>query len=159
MQLWSNESIEGKGGIVPCSPSTQVICDKLLRCTRFTDHKVIAGYITEARKMPMPSTVIAETLSSMLSYQSGIYQGRDKWEVVRLRSYILLTLGETGFPDSAIPSLEDALAYVDERMSVVELASAINVVGNLGEKGSRFGKSIIGAYNRVFSDEEFGLNR
>jgi len=93
----------------------------------------------------------------MLSYEAAIYQDRDKWEVLRLRSYILLTLGEIGFPDSAIPFLEDALAYVDERMNAVELASAIKVVGNLGVEGSRFGESIISAYNRIFSDEEFSL--
>jgi Uncharacterized protein SCO1/SenC/PrrC, involved in biogenesis of respiratory and photosynthetic systems len=162
----SEEFIDEKTAIVPCPTSTQVVSQdilnlssKLLRCNRHTDHKVIAGYITEIRKIAIHSTITSEILSSMLSYQSEIYQDRDKWEVLRLRSYILLALGETGFPDSAIPFLEDALAYVDERMNVVELASAIRAVGNLGEKGSQFGETIISAYNRIFSDEEFCLNR
>ena len=153
--------------IVPCPPITQAVFRedildlsiKLLRCDRYTDHKVIAGLVTGIRKSGINSTNTAEILSSMLSYQAEIYQDRDKWEVLRLRSYILLTLGEIGFPDSAVPILVDALAYVHERMSVLELGSAIKVVGNLGAEGSRFGESIISAYNRVFADEEFCLER
>ena len=160
------ENINEEVAIVPCPASTQVvsrdildISSKLLRCDRYTDHKVIAGLVTDVRKSGVHSTITSEIISSMLSYQAEIYQDRDKWEVLRLRSYVLLTLGEIGFPDSAIPILEDALAYVDERMNVLEVASAVKVVGNLGVQGSRFGESIISAYNRVFADEEFSLNR
>jgi cytochrome oxidase Cu insertion factor (SCO1/SenC/PrrC family) len=154
--------------VIRCPPPTQTVyreedilnlSKKLLRCDRYTDHKVIAGFVTEVRNSGIHSTNISEILSSMLPYQSEIYQNRDKWEVLRLRSYILLTLGEIGFPDSAIPILVDALAYVDERMKVVELGSAIKVVGNFGVEGSLFGESVISAYNRVFSDEEFSLER
>lgn len=130
---------------------------RLLRCDRSTDHKTIAAIVTDIRKSGIRSAAISELLSNMLSYQAEIYQDRDKWEVLRLRAYILLTLGETGFPASAIPMLEDALAYVDNRMKVVELGAAIKIAGEMGREGSRFAKSMISAYNRVFSDEEFSL--
>lgn len=153
--------------IIHCPPPTPAVyrkhildlSTKLLRCDRHTNHKVIAGFVTEVRNSGIHSTNISEILSSMLSYQAEIYKDRDKWEVLRLRSYILLTLGEIDFPDSAIPSLVDALAYVDERMNVLEVGSAVKVVGNLGAEGSQFGESVISAYNRVFSDEEFSLER
>lgn len=153
---------------IACPPATQagsgdkVISDlsiQLLQCNRHTDHKTIAGIITEIRNSKIRSSHTAELLSSMLPYQAEIYQGRDKWEVIRLRSYILLTLGEIGFPDSAVPALVDALAYVDERMKVAELGAAIHVVGNLGAKGSPFVENVINVYNRVFADEEFSLKR
>ena len=131
--------------IINCTPPMQSLyrdndilglSRKLLQCNRHTNHKVIAGIVTEVRNSGIHSIAISEILSSMLPYQAEIYQDRDKWEVLRLRSYILLALGEIGFPDSAVPMLVDALAYVDERMKVVELGSAIKVVGNLGEEGS-----------------------
>ena len=154
--------------IIHCTPPTQSIyrendilglSRKLLQCSRHTNHKVIAGFVTEVRNSGIHSIAISEILSSMLPYQAEIYQDRDKWEVLRLRSYILLALGEIGFPDSAVPMLVDALAYVDERMKVVELGSAIKVVGNLGEEGCLFEESVISAFNMVFSDEEFSLNK
>jgi cytochrome oxidase Cu insertion factor (SCO1/SenC/PrrC family) len=154
--------------VIHCQPPTQSLnrendiiglSRKLLQCDRYTDHKVIAGFVTEVRNSGIRSINISEILSSMLPYQAEIYQDRDKWEVYRLRSYILLTLGEIGFPDSAVPVLVDALAYIDERMKVVELGSAIKVVGNLGTEGSLFAESVINAFNMIFSDEEFSLNR
>lgn len=160
-----DETITEESTIVPCTPTTNIvsrdildISSKLLRCDRHTYHKVIAGLLTDIRRSKIHSTITSEILSSMLSYDAEIYKDRDKWEVVRLRSYILLTLGETGFPESAIPFLQDALTYVDDRMSAVELASAIEVAGHLGSKGSSFAESIMSAYNRVFSDEEFSLS-
>ena len=153
---------------IACPPATQAVYRekdvldlsiKLLSCNRHTDHKTIAGIVTGVRNSGIHSAHISEILSSMLPYQAEIYQDRDKWEVLRLRAYILLTLGETGFPESAFPTLADVLGYVDERMKVVELGAAIKVVGNLGVKGSQFGESMISAYNRVFCDEEFSLKR
>ena len=160
------ENMKEELAVVQCPPATKVvsrdildISSKLLRCDRYTDHKIIAGLLTEIRRSKIHSTITSEILSSMLTYNAEIYRDRDKWEVLRLRAYILLALGEIGLPDSAIPFLQDALAYVDDRMSAVELASAIKVAGNLGVKGSRFGPGIISAYNRIFADEEISLNR
>ena len=171
-RLYSNQYREKTAykqhAIINCTPPTQSVyrdndildlSSKLQQCNRHTNHKVIAGIVTEVRNSGIHSIAISEILSSMLPYQAEIYQDRDKWEVLRLRSYILLALGEIGFPDSAVPMLVDALAYVDERMKVVELGSAIKVVGNLGEEGSLFEESVISAFNMVFSDEEFSLNK
>jgi len=132
---------------------------ELANIDRYSDHKEIASLIDDIRHSGIRSSKIAEVLSTMLPHNAEIYQNKDKWEVLRLRSYILLVLGEIGFPETATPSLIDALVYIDDRMKVVEVGSAIRVLGNLGPEASILEKHIISSYHTSFSDEQFSLER
>jgi HEAT repeat protein len=57
---------------------------------------------------------------------------------VRLRSYVVVTLGDVGVPPAALPPLLEILANVDERLSPVEVGAAIRAAGSLGERGEPF---------------------
>ncbi len=131
----------------------------LENCDGNIDHRVIAGLLDVVRNQGQNAHELAEIVSRFLPHQADIYQGRDKWHVLRLRAYTFVTLSEIGFPDSALPMLVDALAYVDERMSAVEFGAATRVVGTLGERGRRFIPYLLNTLGERFAEEEFSLNR
>ena len=79
--------------------------------------------------------------------------------VVRLRTYILVTLSEIGFPSSALPALLDSLAHVDPRMTASEVGAAVRAVGSLGPRGREFAPYLLGTIAERFSEEEFSLER
>lgn len=79
--------------------------------------------------------------------------------VVRLRAYVFVTLSEIGFPASALPALLDALAHVDERLTVVEIAAAARAAGSLGSGGRQFTPFLLQALAVRLSAEEFSLER
>mgnify|MGYP001607101170 CR=1 FL=1 len=108
----------------------------LENCDGNIDHRVIAGLLDVVRNQGQNAHELAEIVSRFLPHQADIYQGRDKWHVLRLRAYTFVTLSEIGFPDSALPMLVDALAYVDERMSAVEFGAATRVVGTLNSQAN-----------------------
>lgn len=128
-------------------------------CDRHTDHRVIAGLLDVVRSQRLNARELGQIVSRLLPHQADIYQGRDKWHVLRLRAYTFVTLSEIGFPDSAMPMLVDALAYVDERMSAVEFGAATRAVSTLGERGRRFVPYLVSTLGQRFSEEEFSLNR
>jgi len=131
----------------------------LERSTGSTDHHVIAGVLDAVRAHAATAGDLAETLSELLGHQAAIYQDRDKWQVLRLRAYLFVTLGEIGLPDSALPMLVDALAYVDERMSAVEFGAAVRAVGTLGPRARRFAPYLLSTVGERFAEEEFSLDR
>lgn len=124
-----------------------------------TDHRVIAGLLDIVRAQGVEAHELAESISQLLPHQANIYRERDKWHVLRLRAYAFVTLSEIGFPESAMPMLVDALAFVDERMSPVEFGAAIRVVGTLGDAGRPFIPQLISTLGERFAEEEFSLNR
>jgi protein SCO1/2 len=128
-------------------------------CDRTTDHRVIAGLLDVVRSQGEHTRELAGIVSRFLPHQADIYQGRDKWHVLRLRAYTFLTLSEIGFPDSAMPMLVDALAYVDERMSAVEVGAATRVVSTLGQRGRRFIPYLVSILGERFAEEELSLDR
>lgn len=124
-----------------------------------TDHRVIAGLLEEIRRRGDTDIELSAQLAQMLPHQSAIYQDRDKFQVIRLRSYLFATLADMGFPNSAMPMLVDALAFVDERMAAVEIGSAIRVAGTLGDDGRQFLPYMLRTINQRFAEEEFSLSR
>ena len=131
----------------------------LLSADGQTDHRILAAVLDLIRAKGYQAEGLAEVLSSLLSHQAAIYQERDKWQVLRLRAYLFATLSDIGFPDSALPMLVDALAYVDERMSAVEFGAAVHAVGGLGEKGRPFIPFLLRTVTERFAEEEFSLER
>lgn len=124
-----------------------------------TDHRVIAGLLDVVRARGVKGHELAEAIARLLPHQADIYRGRDKWHVLRLRAYAFVTLSEIGFPESAMPMLVDALAYVDGRMSAVEFGAAVRVVGTLGDAGRPFIADLITLLGEGFAEEEFSLDR
>ena len=134
------------------------LCD-LLTSEGNTDHLLIASALDVLRSMGLRAAPAAETLSGLLSHRSRLYKERDKMLVVRLRAHIFVTLSEIGFPASALPALLDALAHVDERMTVLEIAAAARAAGSLGSGGRQFAPFLLQALAVRLSAEEFSLER
>lgn len=145
----------GRLGQVP----TYRLIDLISSSDGTTDHRVIAGLLEQIRSRVKTDAALTERLALMLSHQSAMYENRDKWQVIRLRSYVFATLADIGFPDSAMPMLADTLSFIDERMAAVEIGGAIRVAGKLGEDGRQFLPSMLRAISQRFSEEEFSLLR
>jgi protein SCO1 len=127
---------------------------------RRTDHRVIAGVLDLIRGRGYEARELAGTVGRLLlPHQAEVHQERDKWYVLRLRAYAFVTLSEISFPESALPMLVDALAYVDERMSSVELGAATRAVGTLGESGRPFIPYLLSTLGERFAEEEISLER
>lgn len=135
------------------------LADLLSTSDSRTDHRVIGGLLDEIRRRGDADIGLSEQLAKLLPHQSALYQNRDKWNVIRLRSYLFATLADIGFPNSAMPDLADALAFVDERMAAVEIGSAIHVAGTLGDDGRQFLPYMLRAISQRFAEEEFSLSR
>lgn len=135
------------------------LCAFLARSDGATDDALLAAVLDVFRSMGQGAVPAAETLSGLLPHRCKIYQGRDKMLVVRLRSYIVVTLSEIGFPSSALPSLLDSLAHLDERMMPVEIGAAARAVGSLGPRGRRLAPHLLAILAERLSDEEFSLER
>ena len=99
-----------------------------------------------------------DVIAGLLPHQAAIYEGRDKWHVLRLRASVFATLSDIGVPDSALPMLVDTLAHVDERMTSLEFGAAVRAAGTLGPDGREFIPYLL-AINERFAEEEFSLNR
>ena len=139
--------------------ATPALCDLLTRSEGNTDHLLLASALDVLRSMGPRAAPAAEALSGLLSHRSRLYKERDKMLVVRLRAYIFVTLSEIGFPASARPALLDALAHVDERMTVLEVAAAARAAGSLGSGGRQFVPFLLQALAVRLSAEEFSLER
>ena len=131
----------------------------LLNCTEKTDHRDIACLLDVVRRQGEQANELANLVARFLPHQANIYQGRDKWHVLRLRAYTFITLSEIGFPESAMPMLYDALVYVDERMKAIEFGAAVRAAGTLKERGSLFIPHLLEILGKPFAEEEFSLER
>jgi hypothetical protein len=99
-----------------------------------------------------------ETLRDLLSHRCVLYQERDKLQVIRLRSYIMVTMSDIGVPRSAVPLLLDSLAFVDERSPVLEVGAAVRAAGSLGSCGRQFAPYLLALLSERYGDEEFSLD-
>ncbi|HEV2805763.1 MAG TPA: hypothetical protein VGW57_12635 [Chthoniobacterales bacterium] len=148
------------GGRAPASvAAVGALRNFLILADGNTDHVSIASVLDALRSMGSGAAPAAETLSGLLSHRSMLYNERDKMLVVRLRAYIFVTLSEIGFPASALPALLDALAHVDERLTVVEIAAAARAAGSLESAGRQFAPFLLEALAVRLSAEEFSLER
>lgn len=150
---------QAKGAAIADLGANSPLARILESTDRHTDHRVIAGLLDVVRSQGGNARHLAQIVSRLLPHQADVYQGRDKWHVLRLRAYTFVTLSEIGFPDSAIPMLVDALAYVDERMSAVEFGAAARTVGALGARGRPFIPYLVSTIGEGFAEEEFSLKR
>lgn len=141
------------------SPTGRELIRLLSLCDASTDHRVIAGLLERIRAQPEGDPELAEQLVRFLPHQHPIYQERDRWQVIRLRAYLIATLTDTGFPDSGLPWLADSLIFVDERMAAVEVGSAVRAAGTLGRKGRQFLPYMLRMLGLQFAEEEFSLSR
>lgn len=135
------------------------ICELLAHSDGSTDDAVIASALDVLRSAGPKAAPAAETLSGLLPHRSPLYRGRDKFQVVRLRAYIMVTLSEIGFPRSAMPALLDTLANLDERMSPVEVAAAARAAASLGRGGRDLEPYLLEALLLRVSPEELSLER
>lgn len=140
-------------------PGKTRLASLLERCDGKTDHRVVAGLLDLVRRHGAGDPHLAETVAALLPHQADLFQGRDRWYVLRLRAYMFATLADIGFPDSALPMLVDALAYVDERMSAVEFGAAARVVATLGPEGRRFIPYLMQTIGLRLAEEKFSLDR
>jgi hypothetical protein len=140
----------------PCAPC---LAESLASSNGSVDHHQVVAELDQLRAMGRSAAPAAETLSGLLSYRSKLYADRDKAIAVRLRSYVLLTLSDIGFPPSARPALLDALAHLDERMGPFEVGAAIHAVNALGPSGRELAPYILEAMALRMSDVEFSLAR
>jgi hypothetical protein len=131
----------------------------LTRSDGATDHLLLASVLDVLRSLGPRAAPAAEALSSLLPHRHKLYKGRDKLLVIRLRAYILVTLSEIGFPSSALPALLDTLAHVDERMTALEVGSAVRATGSLGPRGCELAPYLLETLALRLSEEELSLER
>lgn len=124
-----------------------------------TDHLVLAAALDVLRALKHRAAPTAETLSGLLPYRCKLYTGRDKLLVIRLRSYLMVTLSDIGVPTSALPALLDTLAHLDERLMPLEVGAAARAVGSLGPRGRDFAPYLLDTLTQRLSEEEFSLER
>ncbi len=140
--------------------SVQALTDFLARADGATDHSEIARAIDELRAMKTKAAPAAETLSSLLPHRAKLYRDRDRVEVVRLRSHILVTLSEIGFPQSAEWALFDILAHLDETITAREVGAAARCVRALdAHRGREFAPKLLEALSLQRGEEELSLDR
>jgi protein SCO1/2 len=158
-ELSSIEQLECVQSNRLANASNEILAGLLTTSDALTDHRVIAGILEEIRGRHDADDELVEAIVGLLAHQNPVYQNRDRWHVVRLRAYVFATLADIGFPESALPMLVDAIAFVDERMAAVEIGSAIRVAGTLGEGGHQFLPYMLPALGERFAEEEFSLSR
>jgi len=141
------------------APQVAALCEFLRHCDGATDHRAVAAVLDRLRTLGAGASGAGETLSDLLGHRSSLYRDRDKIQVVRLRSYILVTLSDIGVPRSSEPLLADAIEHFDERLMAVEIGSAARAVGMLGHAGRRFILSLVGMLSEYLSEQEFTLVR
>jgi len=103
------------------APQVAALCEFLRHCDGATDHRAVAAVLDRLRTLGAGASGAGETLSDLLGHRSSLYRDRDKIQVVRLRSYILVTLSDIGVPRSSEPLLADAIEHCDERLMAVEI--------------------------------------
>ncbi len=140
--------------------SLRAITDFLARSDGATDHLAVAAALDELRAMKSKAMPAAETLSALLPHRAALYRDRDKSEVVRLRAYIMVTLTDIGYPQSAEWALFDTLALVDDRITSREVGAAARAARSLGSRGRALAPYLVDALTlTVLGEEEFTLER
>jgi hypothetical protein len=135
------------------------LCAFLAHSDGATDDALLAAILNVFRSLGRDAAPAAETLSGLLPHRCKLYQDRDKMRAIRLRSYMVVTLSEIGFPSSALTTLLDSLAHLDERMMAVEIGAAARAVGALGPRGRWLAPHLLAVLAERISDEEFSLDR
>lgn len=140
--------------------SLRALTDFLSRADGATDHLAVAVALDELRSMGSGAAPAAETLSALLPHRAPLYRDRDKAEVVRLRAYLMLTLSEIGYPESAEWALLDTLAHLDDRISAREVGAAARAASSLGRRGRELAPYLLEALSLTWlGEEEFSLQR
>lgn len=139
--------------------ATPVLCDLLDQSDGATSHLLVASVLDVFRSLGPRAAPAAETLSRLLPQRHKLYRDRDKWLVIRLRSYITVTLSEIGFPSSALPAVLDTLAHADEQMTAMEIGAAVRAAGSLGPRGHDLAPYLLDTLTQRISEEEFSLER
>lgn len=139
--------------------SLQTLTDLLARSDGATDHVEIATALDALRAMGRKAAPAAETLTGLLQHRAKLYRDRDKVLVVRLRAQIIITLTAMGFPDSAMPTLYDTLAHIDERINAREVGAAARAVRSVGPRGRELAPYLVEALALQLAEEEFSLER
>jgi hypothetical protein len=124
-----------------------------------TDDEMLARVLDVFRAMGRTGAPAAEPLSAFLPHESQVYQGRDQLEVTRLRSYLMVTLGELGLPAGAYPYLLDSLAHFDERLVAVEIGSAARALQSEVRRARKFIAYLVKVIPNESGEEEFSLAR
>lgn len=135
------------------------LCEFLAESDGSRDDAVIAAALDVIRSLGRRAAPIADRLAKLLVHRCRLYKGRDKMQVVRLRSYLFVTLADIGFPPTAVPFLLDSVAHVEERTAAVEAASAARATGSLGPGGRQLAPYLLRTLSEPFSEEEMSLDR
>ncbi len=139
--------------------ATPALCDLLDQSDGATSHLLVASVLDVFRSLGPRAAPAAEALSRLLPHRNKLYKDRDKWLVIRLRAYTVVTLGEIGFPSSALPVLLDTLAHADEQMVALEIGAAVRAAGSLGPRGRELAPYLLDTLTQRISEEEFSLER
>ena len=140
--------------------STQSLLQIWQRATGATDDKLLAATLDVFRAMRNAGQPAAPELAQYLGHESAVYWDRDQLEVIRLRSYLMVTLGDIGLPVAAYPHLLDSLAHIDERVFALEVGSAARAVRSAqGASRKRFIRHLLQIVPKAFAEEEFSLAR
>lgn len=124
-----------------------------------TDDDLLAGVLDVFRAMGEAAAPVADSLCGFLPHECKINWNRDQLEVIRLRSYLMVTLGELGLPREAYPHVLDSLAHIDERVVAVEVGSAARALRSAGRRARGFIPYLLKVVPKRFAEEEFSLAR
>lgn len=143
----------------PPTACVESVIELLIASDGSVDHHIVAAALDVLRACGKDASPAAERLAALLAHRCRLYTNRDKSEVMRLRSYILLTLADIGFPRSAEAALRDVLAHVDGRMMAFELAAAARTSCSLGPRGRSFVPQLVSILDEQVGDELLSLAR
>jgi hypothetical protein len=124
-----------------------------------TDDRLLASSLDVFRAMGSAGAPAAKELSGYLPHEAELYWDRDQLEVIRLRSYLMVTIGEIGLPAQAYPYLLDSLAHFDERVVAIEIGSAARALRSVGRRGRQFIPYLVRVIPNETAEEEFSLER
>jgi protein SCO1/2 len=124
-----------------------------------TDDELLAGVLDVMRTLGPAAREAGPDLTNCLRHASRVYEGRDRWDVVRLRAYLLVTLGEIGMPAAGFRHLLDAIANANDRAASIEVAGAVRAARSTGDQGRVLVPTLLRLVPRLTSEVEFSLER
>jgi protein SCO1/2 len=129
------------------------------RCDGRTDDRLVASSLTVLRREGKSAGTSRNMLVALMAERAPLYDQRDKYETVRLRAYVLLTLADTGNADAAIPYIHDYLTNAEEFGPGFEAGAGARAAGMLGPGGREFLDELVVLFARSFNDPNFSLER
>lgn len=129
----------------------------LSRADGTVDAREVAMALARLRAAGPAAAAAARSVAALLEHRSPLYRNRDKGQVGRLRALLMLTLGDLGQAQLALPTLHDVLSHLDERGHPEEVAAAARTAGLLGHRGRELMPQLVSLLSLQMADEQIAF--